>query len=138
MNTGELIAAIEAELAQVEGQLISSVGTSSMCALEKSNKVTQSMKYLEGQQQGYRGAIKTLRASAEKEMLLKYMSDEKIKNEQMLNGPVGASTHWQEYLKGSLAALQYIQELLDTARWDDGCGTLNLTSNPPESLCRER
>jgi hypothetical protein len=115
MNTSELIETLEAVLSQIEGQLASSVGNSSMCALEKTNKVTQSMKHMEGQQQAYRGALKQLRLTGGNEGLIHYIKAEKAKHEKMLQGPLGASGHWQEYLNGSLTALERIEEIMCTA-----------------------
>jgi hypothetical protein len=112
MKTIDLIEAIEIELSQVEHQLASSVGASSICSLEKANQVTQSIKYLEGQQQEFRGALKCLRVDGGEDELREYMSAEKDKHEGMLKGPLGNSGHWQEYLKGSLTALERIEEIM--------------------------
>jgi hypothetical protein len=71
------------------------------------------MKYLKGQQQGFHGALKNINANENKDDLLQYLMDEKIKNEKMLASPVGKSEIWQEYLKGFLSALMQIQELIE-------------------------
>jgi hypothetical protein len=112
LDTTAIIAAIETELENVQENLKSSLGTESMCTLEKSKGVTRSMKYLEGQQQEYHKALKYLRASKDIEGFRNYLGDEVIRNQKMLNSPVGKSGNWQEYLRGSLDALNRIQEIM--------------------------
>lgn len=111
----DVISTLEAELAQVEAQLTASVGPASLCSLEKSNQMTRSLKYLEGQQQGFRGALRIWRSSGEKERVLHYVRAERLKTEKMRQGKVGAAGHWPEYLQGSLAALDRIEEIVDTS-----------------------
>ena len=113
MNTQELFTAIEAALAQVEAQLTTSVGASSLCTLEKSNGVTHAMKYLEGQQQAYRGALRRWHNREDITPLLHYLREEQINNETMRNGRLGGSPQWQAYLEGNLAALAQLQALLN-------------------------
>lgn len=53
-----------------------------------------------------------LRASADDDKFLNFLADEKLNNEKILTSPVGKSGYWQEYLQGSLDALERIQEIL--------------------------
>ena len=112
METTAIFAAIETELENVQTNLKSSLGSESMCSLEKSKRMTQSIKYLEGQQQEYHKALKVLRADQDGESFRGYLSEEVMRNQKMLNSPVGKSGHWQEYLRGSLDALNLIQEIM--------------------------
>ena len=112
METTAIFAAIETELENVQTNLKSSLGSESMCSLEKSKRMTQSIKYLEGQQQEYHKALKHLRANHDHDNFLIYLSEEKMRNQNMLNSPVGKSENWQEYLMGSLDAIQWIQEII--------------------------
>jgi hypothetical protein len=112
LDTTAILAAIETELENVQANLKSSLGSDSMCTLEKSKGVTRSMKYLEGQQQEYHKILIYLRTSKGVESFRNYVGDEIIRNQKMLNSPVGKSGHWQEYLRGSLDALNLIQEIM--------------------------
>ena len=112
MDITAIFAAIETELERVQANLKSSLGTESMCSLEKSKGVTRSMKYLEGQQQEYHKARKVLRADLAGEAFRDYLSDAVIRNQKMLNSSVGKSGNWREYIRGSLDALNRIQEIM--------------------------
>lgn len=70
------------------------------------------MKYLEGQQQEYHKALTYLRTGKGVESFRNYLGDEVIRNQKMLNSPIGKSGNWQEYLRGSLEALNRIQEIM--------------------------
>ena len=112
LDTIAIFTAIEIELESVQANLKSSLGTESMCSLEKSKGVTRSMKYLEGQQQEYHKALRYLRANKDSVNFMDYLSDEVMRNQLMLNSPVGQSGNWQEYLMGSLDALDQIREIM--------------------------
>ena len=106
---------IEMELVKVLDRLNMSMGGSLMCSLQKSNDVTQSMKYLEGQQQVLNTALRTLRTDDDPDKLLEFFEREREKDEYMIVTPIGQSEQWQAYLKGSLDALNRIQEIIDLA-----------------------
>ena len=112
MNTTKLQAMIEAELAQVQVRLVSGVGESSMCSLEKTHEMTRAMKFLEGQQQGFHGALNIVRTDGDEKSLLKFLDDARRQSEQMLESSVGTAVNWQEYLKGNLAALERVGEMI--------------------------